>query len=488
MDVVLFNPAPRKGFQPHRRVELPLNLLYPATALIHAGFSVKIIDQFADLHWKKNLHDALIEKPICFGVSCMTGPQINRALAASKSFKRLYPDVPVVWGGIHASILPEQTLENPYVDIAVVGEGEATLLELVKALANNDSLSHVAGIAYRENNHYHFTGQRPFVNLDAQPPLAYDLVDINLYRRKIFGSDHVSFHSSRGCPYRCGFCYDSVVHRRVWRGMQPKTVVDHIRRLIRDYGISGFNFTDDNLFANLNHAYSVIEEIVRADLNIRIGKLHIRIDAIQKMDHEFLQLLVQAGVERLTIGVESGNQRILNLIKKNLRLEQIIEASRKLKSYPIVPVYLFMMGLPTETPQELAQSIRLAQQLLHENPRASKSFNIYMPYPGTELYNLALHHGLRQPQCLEDWAPLNYRYVPRASPWMMPETKKLVSALDFPLMFLGKGHFYKKTHPLVLGLARLYNPIARYRVEHLNARFPIETKLLKALGLFGRQD
>jgi anaerobic magnesium-protoporphyrin IX monomethyl ester cyclase len=488
IDVVLFNPAPRRGFQPHRRVELPLNLLYPATTLIHAGFSVKIVDQFADPHWERNLHDALIERPICFGVSCMTGPQIIRALAASKFFKRLYPDVPVVWGGIHASILPEQTLENPYVDIAVIGEGEATLLDLVKALANNDSLSRVAGIAYRENDQYHFTGPRPFVDLDKQLPLAYDLIDINLYRREIFGSDHVSFNSSRGCVYRCGFCYDSIVHRRVWRSMQPKTVVDQFRRLIRDYGISGFNFTDDNLFANMKHAYSLMEEIIRADLKIRIGKLHIRIDAIQKMDHEFLQLLVRAGVERLTIGVESGNQRILNLIRKDLRVEQVIEASRKLRPYSIVPVYLFMMGLPTETPQEFAQSIRLAQQLLHENPRASKSFNIYMPYPGTELYNLALQLGLRQPQRLEEWAPLNYRYVPRESPWITPETKKLISGLDFPLMFLGKGHFYKKTHPVVVGLARLYHPIARYRIKHLNAHFPIETKLVKALGLFGRQD
>ena len=119
----------------------------------------------------------------------------------------------------------------------MVGEGEETLLELVEALANCDSLSEVAGIAYMENGKYHFTGNRPFVDLDAQPPLAYDLIDVNLYRRKIFGSDHLSFNSSRGCSYRCGFCYDSVVHRRVWRAMQPETVVDRLKQIIRDYDI-----------------------------------------------------------------------------------------------------------------------------------------------------------------------------------------------------------------------------------------------------------
>jgi len=486
--IVLFNPAPRKGFQAHRRVDLPLNLLHPATPLVHAGFRVKVIDQFADPHWENKLRNAMIEKPLCFGVSSMTGPQILRALEACKFLKKHYPDVPTVWGGIHPSILPEQTLENPYVDIVVVGEGEDTLLELVEALASGDSLSEVAGIAYMENGNYRFTGNRPFVDLDAQPPLAYDLIDVNLYRRKIFGSDHVSFNSSRGCSYRCGFCYDSVVHRRVWRAMQPENVVDRLKQIIRDYDIHGFNFTDDNLFSNMNHAYKLMEEIVRKDLRIKIGKLHIRIDAIGKMDNDFLNLLSRAGAERFTIGVESGSQRILDLINKRLTVEQVLETSRKLIGHPILPHYLFMMGLPTETPEELGQSIRLSERLLHENPTAAKNFNIYMPYPGTELYGLAVKLGLKEPRRLQDWSPLNYRYVPKDSSWIVPGTKKLISGLDFPLIFMGTNFSYKKTHPVVRGLARLYYPLARYRVEHLDARFPVETKVVKTLGLFGRQD
>ncbi len=487
-NVILFNPAPRRGYQPHRRVELPLNLLFPATPLVHAGYSVRIIDQFADPKWKEKLFDALREKPLCFGVSCMTGPQIIRALQVSKRVKDRYPDVPVIWGGIHPSLLPGQTLENPFVDIVVIGEGEATLLELVKALECGDPLDHISGIAYSQNGQLRFTGPRPFVDLNEQPLLAYHLVDMNLYRRRIFGSDHVSFNSSRGCVHRCAFCYDSIVHKRKWRAMAPVTVVENLKRVIRDYGIHGFNFTDDNLFVNINHAYQVMEEIVRADLNIRIGKLHIRVDTINKMDKDFLDLLVRAGIERLTIGVESGNQRILDLIKKDLTPTKVLEASRKLINHPIVPVYLFMMGLPTETPDELRQSIQLARQLLNENPRASKSFNIYTPYPGTELYSLVIRAGLKEPKRLEDWAPLNYRYVHEESPWISKEMKRIVGALDLPLMLMGKGHFYKKTNPIVVALSRLYQPLAHYRITHLDGRFPVETKLLRSLGLFGRKD
>ena len=486
--VVLFNPAPRRGFQAHRRVELPLNLLHPATGLVHAGFRVDIIDQFADPHWERKLRDAMREKPVCFGVSCMTGPQIRRALAACKALKQRYPDVPTVWGGIHPSILPEQTLQNPWVDVVVVGEGEATLPELVGALANGQALGAVAGIAYRENGRIHFTETRPFVDLNAQPPLAYDLIDINLYRRRMFGSDHVSFSSSRGCPFRCGFCYDAVVHRRKWRAMQPEKVVEGIQRLIRDYDVHGFNLTDDNLFTNMDHAHRVMEAIVRADLRIKIGKLHIRIDSIRRMDNEFLALLARAGVERLTIGVESGSQRVLDLIEKNLRVEHVLEASEKLIGRPIVPLYLFMMGLPTETPEELRESVQLAQRLLRENARAAKTFNIYTPYPGTALYRMAVGLGMKEPQRLEDWSPMNYRYVPRESPWIVPGTKRLIAGLDFPLMFLGTSFQFKKTHPAVKGLRRLYLPVARYRVKNMDARFPIETRVVRALGLFGRQD
>ncbi|MCX7826719.1 MAG: B12-binding domain-containing radical SAM protein, partial [Verrucomicrobiae bacterium] len=345
-----------------------------------------------------------------------------------------------------------------------------------------------AGIGYRDNETIRLTEPRPFVDLNAQPPLAYELVDINPYRRKMFGADHVAYCSSRGCLYRCGFCYGGVMHKRKWRAKQPERVVEELTRLIRDYGIHGFNLTDDNLFTHLDHAHRVMEQIACAKIKIRIGKLHIRIDAIRRMDNDFLDLLGRVGVERLTIGVESGCQRVLDLIEKTLRVEHVLEASRKLIGRPYVPMYLFMMGLPTETPEEFQQSLRLAEQLLTENPRAAKTFNIYTPYPGTNLYRLAVQMGMKEPQRLEDWLPMNYRNVPKEAPWLAPGMRELISGLDFPLMFLGTNFQFKKTHPVVRALGKLYLPVAQYRVRHMNARFPIESKIVKRLGLFGRQD
>lgn len=491
MDIVLFNPAPRTGWQAQRRIELPLSLLSPATPLDREGYRVKIIDEYVNPHWKQELLESVTPETICFGVTSMTGPQILHALAACRVVRERWPELPIVWGGVHGSLRPEQTAQHPLVDIVVIGEGEETFPELVKTLAAKRSIADVAGICYQEGTQTRRTASRPFVDLNAAAPLSYRLIDINNYRRRLFGIDHVSFNSSRGCTFRCSFCWDPVFHQRKWRAMQPETVLDHLKRVIRDYDIRGFLFTDDHFFIDMKRAYGILEAIVRADLNISISKLQIRADTICRMDKDFLDLLVRAGVKRLTVGVESGSQRILDLIKKDVTVEQVIEANHKLKDLPIVPIYLFMMGLPSETTDELAQSIKLAIRLTTENPHAAKTFNIYTPFPATELYNVALEYGLEEPDRLEDWARFNFRNVHRQTAWLSDETRKLIEGLDFPLMFLGKAHFvnpYKQTNPLVVALARMYYPLALYRVRNMEARLPLETKVVKALGLFGRQD
>jgi len=527
MDIVLFNPAPRAGKQVQRRVELPLSLLCTATPLDRLGYRIQIVDEFANPDWKQELLAGIEERPICFGVTCMTGPQIWHALEGCRLMRERHPDVPIVWGGVHASLMPQQTLSHSLVDIVVVGEGEETFLELVKALESGTPLSRVAGIWYMEDgetsvgsgserteadsilpvlssqsdnscagatvepNGYRWTGERPFVNMDEQAPLAYHLVDMNRYRRQLFGIDHVSFNSSRGCTFRCNFCWDPVMHKRKWRAMRQESVLEQLQRIITDHDIRGFLFTDDHFFIDMKRARAILEAIVRADLDISISKLQIRADTICKMDEDFLDLLVRAKVKRLTVGVESGSQRLLDLIKKDVTVEQVVEANRKLTPYPIVPIYLFMMGLPSETPAELEKSIQLAIQLTDENPRAVKTFNIYTPYPGTQLYDVCVEYGLREPGNLEGWGHFNFRNLAAESPWLPATTRKMITALDFPLMFLGKGHFvnpYKKTNPLVVALAKLYYPVARYRVSNLETRWPIESKLVKSMGLFGRQE
>jgi anaerobic magnesium-protoporphyrin IX monomethyl ester cyclase len=273
--------------------------------------------------------------------------------------------------------------------------------------------------------------------------------------------------------------------------MNSSNVLEMIHRIVREYGIRGFLFHDDNFFLDLAWAHSVLEGIVQSDLDLSLGKLFIRADTLCKMDNDFLRLLVRAGVKRLVMGVESGSQRINNLLKKHLTLEQVIEANRKLISYPIKPAYMFMMGIPTETPEEVAQSIHFADQLIKENPKATRSFNLYMPYPGTELFKIAVQHGLREPKTLSEWAEFNYHKVFKESPWILPETERLVELMNFALMCSKHdnafGGFRRQDAGSVL-FTKLYTPLAQYRVRNMDVRFPFEVTLIRALRFFLRRE
>jgi len=167
-DVVLVYPKVRLDRPIWEEIRIPLGLLTIATPLDIAGYKVKIIDQRVEKYWKKILLDELKKEPICVGISSMTGPQIKYALEVSKLVKQ-NSNIPVVWGGVHPSLLPEQTLKNDFVDIVVQGEGEETFYELVRALKDKSTLNGIKGIWYKEDGKLKRNPPRPFIDLNQQP-------------------------------------------------------------------------------------------------------------------------------------------------------------------------------------------------------------------------------------------------------------------------------------------------------------------------------
>jgi len=461
-----------------------MGLIHLAPHLEAHGYTVVIIDQFADPEWEKKFEESLEERPVCFGVTSMTGPQLRQAIGISRRVKEKDSGIPVVWGGVHTSIRPVEVLENNYVDVVVIGEGEVTLAELTDALVEGHSLSEVKGIGYKEGDRQFFTGSRPFLDLAQEPDPAYHLIDMANYHEDIMGVDHMHLFGSRGCIYDCAYCWDPVVNQRKHRVTAPGRIAEQMIRIIRDYGIRGFVFGDDNFFIDMEWAHEVLEGIVRAGLDVHLGKVFIRADTASRMGKETLDLMVRAGVKRVVIGAESGDPRILKLIKKRISVDEIIAANRTLRPYPIRPAFLFMMGLPTETPAEVEKTVRLAEQLMRENPSATRSFNRYTPFPGTELFKMVVQMGFREPARLEEWAKLNYRNLPADCSWISPETRKLVSILDYALMCdkhdnaLGE---VKKADPLSVALAKIYGPLARYRIRSMDTRLPIEPILTKTI-------
>jgi radical SAM superfamily enzyme YgiQ (UPF0313 family) len=436
------------------------------------------------------LINELSHDPICVGVSSMTGPQLQFALEISRIAKK-YGNSPVVWGGVHPSLLPEQTLENENIDVVVQGEGEETFLELVQALDGKRPLSSVKGIWYKENGHIKNTGIRPFVDLNQLPPLSYDLIDLGKYRRVLFGIPHQNFFTSRGCSRQCTFCFNTVFNRQRWRAMDPDLAVKRIKDFVTQYHVKGLIINESNFFVNVDRARSILKGIIKEKLDIVISKVNIDISTLLMLEPEDFDLLYRAGCRRLPIAIESGSERIRALLKKPADVERLLETSRRLKQSPIVPNFLFMMGFPTETKSDLSESISLAFGLIKEHPRAGIYFNIYTPYPGTELFDIAVKYGLKVPQRVEDWITFNYRNLIQNGPWLSAEMRKIVKMLDFCSYFIGERPLIQpteETRKVATLLGRLYAPVARIRTRKLWYHFPLEIKLARFFRIYGKQN
>ncbi|MEW6489966.1 MAG: radical SAM protein [Thermodesulfobacteriota bacterium] len=487
--VVLVYPRHTHGWEAQPWVDMPLGLLCVATPLHRAGYPVTILDQRVEPRWRERLAEELARGPLCVGVSTTTGPQLRYALEVSRLVKEA-GDTPVVWGGVHASLLPEQVLQEPCVDFVVQGEGEATFRELVEALARGGAASAVPGLWYRGEAGPVSAGLREFVDLDQEPPLAYHLLPLEKYRRTVFGVERLSLFTSRGCPHGCTFCFNQHFDRRRWRALSAEAAVERILDTASRCGVRGLVLYDSNFFADLDRGRRILEGLVRAGRGVALTRLHTRADTLLRMGDADFDLLTRAGCKCLSIGIESGSERLRELLGKKIDLPAVLEKNRELARFPLTPLYFFMMGFPTETPEDLGRTLSAAEALRSGNPNVDLSFNIYTPFPGTELFRTAVEHGLQVPTRTEEWAGFNYRNLAQGAPWLTPEMRRLVEVLDFACMFLGKKYTrpYKETKSPAVLLGKLYAPLARWRAKHLCAAFPWEVRLARLFRLYAKQE
>lgn len=463
--------------------DLPLSLICAANIAYDKGYEIKLIDQRIDANWKKTLRKEIEKQPYFVATSAMTGFPIKYALEISK-FIRQNSKVPIVWGGIHPTILPHTTLQNENIDIVVRGEGEETFYNLLLALKKKEDLKNVRGISYKENGKIVHNQNASAVDINKLPPIPYNLVNVNNYLRNGWDEKIFSIQTSRGCPHRCGFCFSPAYSNRYWRAESINKVMEHIRFIMSKYNPDYLYFADNDFFVNLKRARELFEEIKKEKIDVIFGHRGARIDELYRMDHEFLKLMEEINTRELHIGAESGSQRILDLMKKDMKVEHTPLVNKKLRKYPgLLPFYNFFGGIPTETPKELKQTTNLMLRLLKENPRAQvQMFNQFTPYPGTYLFELAKKYGFKEPKTLEGWIGFDLGEAAKLSPWMNKKTKKLFDMLYMTSFFVDdKMEFHLNSKELMFRMIRLvsrtYRPIARYRFKNHFTGFPVEVMM-----------
>jgi anaerobic magnesium-protoporphyrin IX monomethyl ester cyclase len=385
MDVLLLNPydenAVKNGLG---LITPPLSLMYLASALEEDSFSVKIHDD--DLHLQGYYRFADLASrgdPHLIGVTATTST-IGTALNYLQVIKERLPDVITVIGGPHPTFMPRETLESRVVDVVVLGEGEETLREL----ASNPDLSSVRGIAYQDSEgRLKLNQPRPLIkDLDSLPFPARHLVPFDSY------GDSSGIITSRGCVYSCGYCSSSQIMGKKFRARSPQNVVDEMEELVDQYGVRDMAFMDDTFMLNKKRAGDIAREIKSRDLDVSF----VASSRVDSVNQDLLFKLKEAGMNTLYYGVESGSQRVLDLMKKGITLKQAESAVKSAKEAGLKVLTSFILGYPGETREDLDKTIDFSIKL---DPDYSQ-YSILTPFPGTPLYQDLKEKGLID---TEDW-------------------------------------------------------------------------------------
>jgi len=399
MKILLINPPAEnlvKTFAPEALTEEmgfypPMGLLYVAAGVTQAHgdrFHIEVLDTQVERMDYAQIEQHIAErKPDVVGISCMTFLLID-ALKVGRATKRVDPNIHVVMGGTHPSIYPEEMASQPDIDSIVMGEGEHTFAEVLPALEEGRSLEGIAGVGFKQNGRVIINPARGFIqDLDGLPFPDRNLLPTEKYYN-VLGDSKVTMTSlvtTRGCPFRCTFCTNK--DGKACRMRSPENVLQEIEACYAR-GITDFDVIDDTFTINKKRALAIADLILEKGLKITMD-LRARVDTV---DQELLDRLAEAGCNRIRFGVESGDQGVLENIKKGITLEQIRAAYSMARKAGMVTFAYFMLGMPGETAVEIKKSLELAKELRPDFAQ----FLIFTPFPATPVYDEGMEKGILQ--------------------------------------------------------------------------------------------
>jgi len=404
--VFLLFPPVRLARETMKVASSPLGVSYLA-AVIRNEAEVQIMDAVAESDYKKKLDpvftwygsplseiQARMERfqPDLVGVSCIFSSVFPVIREVCREVKKMDPRILTITGGGYPTFLAEDCLHEPSLDMIALGEGEMTLLSVIRHLQEGRALSEIDGLAFKENGQAVITPQTRWIeNLDSIPFPARDLLPMKLYPR--VGASHslstTSRHyapmlTSRGCPARCIFCSSTHFWGNHYRTRSAENVLDEIGEMINRWGIDEIQFEDDNMTADRKRAKAIFRGMIERGYQIKFN--YPNGVSLWTLDEELVDLMVAAGCYEMTLAYESGCQEVLRqIVKKPLHLKQAAEITRYIRTKKIRTDAFYICGFPGETREQIRETIRFAHQMKTD----LAYFFVANPLPGTELYEIA---------------------------------------------------------------------------------------------------
>jgi len=473
-----------KLFWPQVPMQPPLPVLALAANLRHQGYAVLFLDERV----REDAVDRIIAargELLMVGLSAHVGTQAKNCVGVARRLKAAMPEVPIVLGGWFPSIFPDASLEESAFDVAVIGQAEATIVELAEALALGRPLSEIPGIRYREGGETRGTAKRRLEDVNCFPPIAYDLIDAE---RHLNSHGRLNFFTSRGCPGRCRFCGVFCVYHQGWTGLTPGRVVHDVRQLVeRCPAVQGLEFIDTDFASDRERTVGIARAL--AESGLKVGwKCACRIYNLKDYPLDELRLLARSGCEEIEIGVESGSQRMLDIHRKQTKVEDIEPTIHRLGEAGIRARVNVILGAQGEELQDFRATFRLLQRLRRIRPRPYWSFYRYVPIPGTSMG--ASTWGLRQrghdgqpPRNLDEIFEIRLPEEEQPMFWLGEEHEKRVRMAYFFYIRLGyymDGRWGRSLRDRFYAL--VLAPLARLRLRSGWFRWPFERAFNRRFG------
>ena len=362
-----------------------LGLAYIASYLEKNGYSVKIIDCTAEELTIEKLKQRFENMPCpdFIGLTATT-PLIKNCIEITKLCKSIFKNSKIIVGGVHASVMPAEVLKNDSIDYVARGEGEETMLELVK---NEKNIENITGLSFKRNREIIHNPERELIkDLNVIPPPAYHLLPMDKYHPALGSYKRLpamSLFATRGCPGKCTFCYRTFQGKV--RKRSAENIIEEINLLKNKYGIKEIAFYDDTFTAFKDEVMKFCQLLIEWKIDIT-WSCFTRVDFVNE---NLLRIMKKAGCHLILFGVESADETILKNVKKKISLDKALAVVRLARKIGVNTRASFMIGNQGETEETVKKTVDFAFHLDADEIQ----FNIATAYPGTELYNWAKQNG-----------------------------------------------------------------------------------------------
>ncbi|MCP4633475.1 MAG: B12-binding domain-containing radical SAM protein [candidate division Zixibacteria bacterium] len=468
----------------------PLEVLALSTVLKKYGYKPTIIDQRLKQDWYTSADLEDLNDILYIGISCRLGLQAQEGLKFAKWIRSINPKIPLIWGGWGPSTAPELFIVNENVDCVIVGQADEVIVPLTEAIQNKTGYESIPGAVYLSTNSNEIM-QNPrklISNLDATPPMAYDLVNMHDY---LSSGKIINYMSSRGCTGECEFCAINHVHQSNYSALQSSRVIEEIKQLIKTYSLTTLQFVDTNFFDIKERALEIAQGFIRNKFNIN-WSAYARADQLNKYSDEELSIFDRSGCRMVAIGIEAGNQKLLNDMKKNTSVDDNYTVVSRLKNTKIKIWALMILGLPHETYKDFGDSIDMAIWIKKENPSNIISFSPYCPPPDSELIEQAIGSSYKQSEKnLENFTKIFIPHIYLLRNKMSWLAKNHESAIKYFIGTYAPIYFQNDIirnrdiiSRLLLTVLRL---IAMFRIKYKYFKFPMLWWLQQTMKAFNNK-